>query len=343
MAYCLAVMLTPDVAFEDFDQQDWRRLVGLFGVGSDHSEPPGGIVALTRGGQLRKLLTSRDGAVPVATVPWPALPEELSERFGTTWAIVIEQGALEELLDRWATRLAPDQDLTTQSLDLLRVARELEAEGMLTTWPRRIASVPLVSEALVSRGLDLVCPDGKGIMLGAFEGGHVFTALVAQRRGDGFCRLVGPERLRLEMGLASGDWTHDCHRLARAAELAVGELSLGCFAEATTFRALLGHRAPGAWATAVARRDVVLHPLGPAVALPLGLDVGRAAYRTVRDLASRLAFGALAGGGAQLGPTLDRVRGALPGQEQVSAWLGFDPMRLLRELLEGEDGRSGRD
>jgi hypothetical protein len=335
-------VLTRDVVLEDFAQEDWLRLLGVLGFHGERPQPrAGGIVALTTNGKLRKLLSTTAGPIDPLDVPWPALPEEISIRFGATWALVLEVGALTELMDRWAVRLRPEHGFTEQCLELLRCARELEAEGRITTWPRRIAGVPLLGEGIVLRALDLICPDGKAMIFGAFDRGHVYTCLVAQRRGPGFARLVGPERLRRDMGLSSGDWTRDCHRLARAAELSVGSLAYGCFAEQSTWRRLLRDRTPGSWAAAVATREVVLHPLGPAVALPLGLDVGRVAYRTVRSIAHRIAGGTLAAG-FTLGPTIDRVRGAVSRPDEIAALLGFDPMRLLRELLDGDGSKRRR-
>ena len=47
-------------------------------------------------------------------------------------------------------------------------------------------------------------------------------------------------------------------------------------------------RTPGAWAAAVAAREVVVSPVTPGVVLPLGLDAGRVAFRELRSLAARL-------------------------------------------------------
>jgi hypothetical protein len=329
-------MLTRDVVFEDFAQEDWLRLVGLV---RDRPEPsPGGVIALTREGRLLKLLSTERGRLDPGSVAWPITAEELGKALSVRWAVVLDVEALRDLMDRWAERLRPEHEPADQAIELVRVARQLEAEGRIAAWPWRIARVPLVGSGVLVRGLDVVCPDGKAVMIGAFDQGEVFTCLVAHRRGEGFDRLVGPERLRRDMGLASGDWSRDCHRLARAAELAVGPLAIGCFAEAATWRRLLEGGRPGGFATAVATRELVLHPVGPAVAVPLGVDVGRVAYRTVRDLAHRLAATGLGGG---LRPTFDRVRGALTGDEAPSV-LGFEPLRLLRELLEGEPGRDDR-
>jgi hypothetical protein len=111
------------------------------------------------------------------------------------------------------------------------------------------------------------------------------------RRGShGFDRVVGPDRIRRDTGLRSGDWRQDYRGVARAAELAVGPLAVGAFAEEHTWIHLIRDRTPGTWAAAVASRDLVFHPIAPALAIPLGIDVGRVAWALARDLADR--FGA---------------------------------------------------
>ena len=135
-------------------------------------------------------------------------------------------------------------------------------------------------ERVLVRALDALCPEGKVMLLGVFEDGALFTAIVARRKGHGFDLLLGPEKLRSEMGLVSGDWRRDYRHLARAAERAAGPLALGCFGELETLRDLRPlprHRAlgPRRWL----RGTSFLSPAVPAVALPLGIDVGRAALR----------------------------------------------------------------
>jgi hypothetical protein len=125
------------------------------------------------------------------------------------------------------------------------------------------------------------------------------------------------------MGLVSSKWAENVSGLARAAELSVGPLALGCFAQARTFRELSRSGAPGAWTAAVASREVVFHPLAPAIAIPLGVDVGLAAFAAAREFASRF------------GVVLSRSADA----SDISRILGFDPMALLRDLLSGS--RSG--
>jgi hypothetical protein len=139
------------------------------------------------------------------------------------------------------------------------------------------------------------------------------------------------------MGLLSGDWRRDYRHLARAAEMRAGPLALGCFGEVETLRRLGHDPTPGAWAAAVAARDVVLAPVTPAVAVPLGIDVGRFALSAVRDLAERMGAGAWFGPESPLSPALDRVRG-LHLDRDLKSLLGFDPWELLRRLISRDRG-----
>ena len=91
--------------------------------------------------------------------------------------------------------------------------------------------------------------------------------------------------------------------------------------------------APGTWAAAIAARDVVLHPVVPAVAIPIGVDLTRAAVAVLRDLAGRYGLGTWLGAEGRLTPTVDRMREVATGERDLESVLGFDPIALLREAL----------
>jgi hypothetical protein len=270
-------VLTHDVVLEGFTHAQWTRLAEAFRprpfVPREHSErvqedviaenvsvPAGGVVAVTSGSVLRKLVSTRTGRIDVREQPWPEALESLAARHGARWAAEISAGALDELADRFGERLAPGQDFLGQALIMLAVLRELEAERVITFWPFRTAEWPIPSERAVGRALDLLCPDGKALVIGVFEAGTLSTCLVARRCGSGFDRLVGPDELAGEMGLLSGDFRRDHRHLAAAVERRIGKIAVGCYGELGTFQALAGTREPGAWARAVAAQDVVISP-----------------------------------------------------------------------------------
>jgi hypothetical protein len=129
---------------------------------------------------------------------------------------------------------------------------------------------------------------------------------------------------------------------------------LGLFSEKSTFRDLQVDATPGAWAKAAAIRDVILSPVPVALAIPLGLDVSRAALSVARTALSKtrstleLPRGLPLSEATQmfpaLGPLLLRVREAVqPGLEMASAMLGdvdaeadpqaFSLLELVRRLV----------
>ncbi len=87
----------------------------------------------------------------------------------------------------------------------------------------------------------------------------------------------------------------------------------------------------------MAARDIVLSPVVPAVAVPLGVDVGRAALATVRDLADRFGATSWLSESALFAPALERMREIAPGRGEIERLLGFDPVALLQRLLGRRD------
>lgn len=321
-------MLSADLRVTGFTQHDWRRLGEL--LQREAAGPTGGVVAVQDGARLIKLWHTRQGRLPVVPEPWPAAPDDLVRRHGVAWAAVLDHGALDTLSERVGERLRREHDATAQARLIVTVLAELEQEGLISVAPRPIASWPRPSDVTVSRALDVLCGDGRSILLGAYEGGELYTSLLLRRRGDAFDLLLGPDDLRRDVGLVSGDWVRDHRHLVRAAERRAGPLGLGCFAERRTLRRLLSAPTAGAWTAAVAARDVVLAPLSPAIAVTLGVDLGWVALEALRGLAGR--WSKTDDLAALLGPVWSRAKD-LYAEADPASHLGFDPLALLRELL----------
>ncbi len=341
-------MLTRDVSFEGFTHGQWVLLGEAFRPAavrrpsadeiSEREEPTpdrpaGGLVAVTTGSTLRKLVSTRTGRIEVRDQPWPESLESLASRHGARWAAELSAGALDEVVDRFAERLSQGQDLLTQALELFGIFRELEAESAISVWPWRIADWPVPSERALVRGLDLLCPNDRCLVLGVFDQGELATCLVARRRDGGFDRIVGPDDLRHEMGLLSGDFRRDFRHLQTAVEERIAKVAVGCYGELATFRRLSATNTPGAWAAAVAAREVVVTPVTPGIVLPLGLDAGRVAWRELRSLAARLGASEWL---TKEGPLVQ----AIVGMERpvwldrdLRQFLGFDPFRFLGGLV----------
>jgi hypothetical protein len=342
-AIILAIsVLTRDVEVRGFGTESWIRWGRLlrgptFATGAER-RLGGGIVALTTGDRLRKLISTRSGRLDCVRQSWPVSLEQLAAEHRARWSLSLEVGAPEALMDRLAARIRPEQEYLEQLLELLGVLRELNAEGMAQTWPRGLNAWVVPTPRVARRALDAICPEGKVVVFGVFAGGELWTALAARRRASGFDCILGPEELRPEMGLLSGDWTRDYRHLARAAEGKLGELALGCFGERDTVARLVRRAVPGDWSLAVAARDIILAPAGPAVAIPLGLDMGRAALLGLRELTERLGVGSLFRADGPLAPAVDRLKELSLGDSNLPRLLGFDPFELIRRLLSRDDG-----
>lgn len=288
-------MLARDVTIEDFDTADWTRVghivrgtgTGTQGSMAGSESSLGGVLVIADGVRVVKLLHTRRGRLDPASVPPGAPLTELARSAEAAWAVRLYPGALRLLSARFGLRLERGDEFEGQILKLLSVVRELEAEGAVEVWPSPLRTWPLPSARAMKLFWDAVCPVGKSMLFAALEGPDVATLVALHRGPHGFDRIVGPERIRREIGLRSGDFRQNYRGVARAVELTVGPLALGCFAEPRTWSRMVRDRTPGAWAAAAASRDIVFYPIAPALAIPLGIDVGRVAWSLARDLADR--------------------------------------------------------
>jgi hypothetical protein len=333
-------VFSADVRFEGFTQSDWSRVLTLFkpratsGKERDPERPQGGVVLVHGEGRLRKLLHTNAGRLRLDDIAkdWPLGAEEVARRHHASWALLIESGSLENVMEGFAAKVRRGDDLTSQAVLFASLLREETEAGRISLYPRRLAGVPVPSAGMVNRSLDAICPGGHAMVVGLFDGGELWTSIVLRRSSAGtFDCVLGPDEIRRDMGLLAGDFRRDYRHLARAVEKKVGKLSLGVFAETRTIQALSVDPTPGAWARAVAIRDVILSPVPAALAIPLGIDAGRAAFsafRSVTDRAQGLSF---------MSPLFAAAREAL-GQAAAAAGLANDPtdfdlLDIVRRLL----------
>jgi hypothetical protein len=239
-------------------------------------------------------------------------------------------GALDEVMERLGEKLRRGDDLTTQSLVLVGILRAMMADGAITSWPQRLRGLPVPTAHVIHRTIGALCADGHAIALGLFDGGGLWTAFVARRRDVAFDVIAGPDELRASLGLLSGDWRRDYRHVATAVEQRYAPLGMGFFADLNTFRALQTDPTPGAWSRAVAVRDVLMAPMPAAVGLALGVDSLRYALRGLRVITERIVPLAL------MGPLVDAARAGVARVtgKDIALELGFDPMAVLRALLE---------
>jgi hypothetical protein len=344
-------VLTPDVRFEGWTTEDWMRFLRLWQPRAtpdrEPTRPRGGVVVVHEDGQVLKLLHTRHGRLDPGSALSPADARadaralalrtgqasalgQLARAYNASWALGMRLGALDEVMERFGARAQRGDDLLAQSLMLVGIVRELIGEGAIATWPQRLRGLPVPATNVVHRTLDALCPDGRAITLGLFDGGGLWTAFVARRRNGAFDVVAGPDELRSAIGLLSGDWRRDYRHLARAVEDRYAPLGFGCFAELGRFRALQTDSQPGAWSRAVAVRDVLISPMPTAVGVAIGFDGARYALQGLRMITERITPL------AAVGPLMEATRSRLAriAGKDVRGLLGFDPLAALRALLE---------
>jgi len=325
-------MFTPDCQVFDFSAQDWLRLPDLFRQPQPVVAPRaagGGILAVREGQRILKVTSTLRGRLQPPSAGH-ATAEALAIEHDGAFAVIFSNTALEQLGDRFARRLTRGQSFHAQVEAFVDAMRELEREGEVELWPSPFAEWPIPTERAFASALDLLCPDGKSVVIGAFEDGELYTALCLRRRGSAFDAVMGPDRVRRDMGLLSGDFSRDYRYLGAAVEARLGPLAVGCYGELATFRRLAAEPQPGAWASAVAGRDIVLTPVTAGLAVPLGVDAGRAALSMAKGLVERLGLWG-AGGKATssfgMGARFERAYALI--EDDVRRYLGFDPWRVL--------------
>jgi hypothetical protein len=329
-------VFSPQVRFEGFTTTDWLRVLSLFRPrpptreSRDPNRPKGGIIAVHDRGRLVKVLHTNAGRLSPRNIEWPTTVDELARKHHLAYAIVLERCVLDRIMEGFAARTRPNDDLTAQTLTIISLAQAELAQGNIAAWPLRLRGVPVPKPGMVRASFDAVCPVGKSMLLGLFERGELWTSIAVKRSEDGISHIIGPEEIRDEMGLLSGDWRRDHRHLARTIEGHVGPLAFGCFAEHATFRALEVDPARGAWARASFVRDIILSPMPAPLAIPLGIDAGLAAFIAVRTLVERIDTGGVVSG--QIGRWWDRAS-ERPEFARIEEMLGFHPLELLRRLL----------
>jgi hypothetical protein len=321
---------------EGFDARSWHRLITLVAPGLTSYAPASNERgARTTGGFLFVLydddgvvsaLHSLRGAVTLDAWGGPASLEACADALGSRFGLAARVGAIEALYEQLGARLQHDDDPWELVLLAASAVRELMDHGVMHLVPASRTPVPLPPMEFVRAAWDHVLPDGHAFALVLFDGIDVETALVARRRGAGLDLCLGPESLRRMVGPLAGDLRHDFRAVRTAIEREVAPLSCGVFMATDTLRALLLSDASGDWARAIARREAVIAPMPPWVAMAAGAGALRHAASRSRRVVAGIDFADL------LGPIARRAQELLDGVD-LRAMLGFDPLELLGALL----------
>ncbi len=348
-------MISTDLHVEGYDARSWRHLLSLFSQGveerleaperrSDAAEQPvperpTGLLWVLLDDHDRPLLAlhTHHGRLPLPSPEDLLDPAALCGRHRARRLLRIRHGALHEVGERLAARVGRGDDYLSQWLDVWRVVRELSAAGVIRSWPPLEGRpVPVPSREAVQRALDLVLPDGKAFCMVLWEAEQTWTAAVLRRRAGSVDLLAGPDLIARWTGPLGGDWRRDHRVVLAAVEREVAPVHLGIFSEAATVRALLRQGEAGAWARAVAVRDIVLQPAPPYVGLALGAD----AVRGVASATSRLLGGVEPW--SAFAPLLREARSRVEEASGLRTLLGFEPLEQIgRWLRAREQGPSG--
>lgn len=344
-------MISVETSVTGYDARSWHRLLTLVAPGLASRAPweahlreeeAGGLLALFyQGDRVLRALHTHRGIELLGAWPGPDGLSALAAQTRSQFALAFERGALEELFERLGARVSADDDALTTWLLLLTALRELGDEGRAHLYPKLLpASVPLPSPEMVRRAFDLLLPRDRALLVALFDGDRLDTCLLAHRAGESIDRIEGPEVLQSLLG--SEVRLEDHRALRQAVERHRGPLALGLFAQTESFHRLLRSERSGAWAEALALRDVVLDPLPGWLGVAAGAGAVRATLEGARGLLSGLRMW------NSLQPALGLARGAverLTGGVSPAQALGFDPLGVLARVLtrSGPSGSAPHD
>ena len=334
-------MLSTNLRVTGFDAVTWGRFISLFEsrrrrARDDHRNSYGMVVVVEApgGGACAAFIGDRG---PIACDGYrsredlPALCAEHSVRRG----IALKLGTIEELTERATPQLLRTDDYAGQWLALLTAARELEREGALYFWPEPKNVVPLPTPQLVTRALDVVLPDEHSFVAALWEDAELWTALVLRRRGGQFDLIGGPELVLDTVGPLSGDFRRDHRAVSRAISSSIAPLQLGIYTQRRRFERLLREAEPGAWAKAVALREIIIDPSPAYVNIAMGADALRATARRTGELLGGIDFLSM------LEPWTRYAREQISNVASVTGMLGFNPLQVLARRLRANDDGTG--
>jgi hypothetical protein len=332
-------MISEDFRFEGFGTSDWLNLLSLFGARKPAAGVTPGEGALTRHATLvivvdddnapcAAFITGR-GAVELATSADVDDLDALCKHFSTEAAVLIQDGAIEELTERAAERIALEGDYAAQWLVLLQAARELEDEGKLRFYPSS-SRLPLPTVGVLRRALDLLLPDDRALVFALWDGQAIWTAFAIHRHAGEIDHMVGPELISEWTGPLGGDYRRDQRAIRRAVARALGPVHIGVFAQRESVEALLRDASPGAWARAVTMRDVIISPAPPYVHMAVGADAARGFGRQARQWFGGLDLF------SYIGPAAEFAREHVARVGSVTNVLGFNPLQALATRLRRE-------
>ena len=328
-------MISADIELGGFDARHWLNLLSLF----QQAEPepidgaPGGtlVVVEESDGRACAAFHTGRGRVDLGSYAGRDNLGELCRLHGAKQAWSVRRGGMEALCELAAQRIPLHGDYVTQMLSLAGALRQLEDEGVFHRWPTR-KQRPLPSTNVLSRALELVLPDGRALVICAFRDSKLWTGLALRRDHGQLDRVAGPDLIAEWAGPTAGDLRRDHRAIVHGVSRSLAPVHLGVFAQESDLRELMRNPEPGAWARAIALREILIDPAPPYVTVAAGADALRSAARRANALL----------GGVDLGRTLAPLAQFARSQAgelgSVTGLLGFNPLQALaRRLNRRED------
>ncbi len=284
-------------------------------------------LVLLRQGQVVRILLlgaghlDSDGEIP-PTCLGSVDDENLSrlrDKEGLALVIALRSEALPDLVKAIAQRHRPNDDPVAQVLSAARVLQDAIGHDLWIS-PKNLTSLPLPPYELLSRSFDRMLPDGRTLMFYIFDGGRVWTSLIARKRGGDIDLITSQRALPRESTLRK---VSDLLHVRKLVEARYGPPHI-CLGVTLGDWQRFVHGDRSALARAIATRKAILDPAPAWLRALIGAGaVSEAASRSTRlagKLLSRSPLGGLLGGAPE------RLASKL--KTPLDA-LGLDPWELL--------------
>lgn len=318
-------MISGALRFEGFDARSWTNLVSL--LRSESTQPRSTLIILVDASDIPLYAFTTEGVkVSFPSVALTHDLEKISLQYNAHQIIVLRLGALEMWNERIAKSVKLSSDFMGQLLVLAKTFRELRQEGQIRVWPATFAQIPLPTAPMVDRAFDIFLPNDRSALLAVWQDRSLWTALAIRRKGGQIDAVLGPDILHRWSGVLSGDFRRDSRVVSQAVSQSLAPLRVGLFCEAHTLKKLISDPEPGAWAKAVALRNIVIHPMPKTIAAAIAADAARAVAKRSADWT----------GWDPLAPLINiayDVRNQISSLASISNTLGFNPLKLLALAL----------
>jgi hypothetical protein len=313
-------VISPHIRFDHIDAATWKNTLRLLTPPSPAGRKAGprrpGLVLFIEDGACTKALQPGGELLRAADFPWGGSWSlgRMRRAAGAPWAVAIEEGALERVIDQMDAHARTDEDIVAQGLHFARALRAEVGKGLHVD-PDPLARVPVPSYAALQRTADLLLPDGRSAALMVFDGDAVWASIiVAKERGD-LVRVT----THAALGVARPEFRRGAHKeLLGAIESRVARPHVAGFMTLAAWRDVSSSR-PGALAKQAATGEAVLDP-APAWLLAL---TGMGAVAGMAQGATQLL-------GRFVPDSIKSTARALTASPFAA--LGFDPISVFVEL-----------